>query len=278
MRTIHITNEADLIPLPGRSVSAWESGVVRVEEKYVGLTSMESIHRPLFAVGNPPPSGDNTPSFDGLTISSLPNESRRADGFTEYTITLHGRVDNTGTGDPTSSAALVSQSSLILNTLALGPSFQSENPSTVNVAAFTPRVRAAVINRDVGGAFDVPENWDFAIQPFNPDDLGTRLVVRRYRGGSIRGLAGEIRYTLESGVDSTIAFIRADLNVWGTFLFSMRPEGDFSKNGGVDELTVNWFVAFPFFIFPVGNFPSRIFDINGNLVERQEDMFPPMFP
>jgi hypothetical protein len=271
MRTIHIKNEADLIPLPGRSVSAWESGVVRVEEKYIGLTSMESIHRSLFAVGNPPPSGDNTPSFDGLTISSLPNESRRADGFTEYTITLHGRVDNTGTGDPTSSAALISQSSLILNTLSLGFTFQL-NQSGVNVAAFTPRVKTAVINRDVGGAFDVPENWDFAIQPFNPDDNGTRLVVRRYRGGSIRGPVGEMLYQLESGVDSTIAFTKS-FGQYGTFLFSMRPEGDFSKNGGVDELTVNWFVTFPFFRRPSSTFATTIYDINGNLVERQEDMF-----
>ena len=273
MRTIHITNEADLIPLPGRSVSAWESGVVRVEEKYVGLTSMESIHRPLFAVGNAPPSGDNTPSFDGLTISSLPNESRRADGFTEYTITLHGRVDNTGTGDPTSSAALVSQSSLILNTLALGPGFDSQGLYSINVAAFTPRVRTAVINRDVGGAFDVPENWDFAIQPFNPDDLGTRLVVRRYRSGSIRNAAGPTLWTLESGVDSTIAFTKPEANVFGAFLFSMRPEGDFSKNGAVDELTVNWFVTFPFFRTLISSGSLNIYNINGNLVERQVDMF-----
>lgn len=272
MRTIHITNDTDLIPLPGRSVSAWESGVVRVEEKYVGLTSMESIHRPLFAVGNPPPSGDNTPSFDGLTISSLPNESRRADGFTEYIVTLHGRVDNTGTGDPTSSDALVSQSSLILNTLGLGPSFSSTSSFSVNVAAFTPSVKTAVLNRYVGEAFDVPENWDFAIQPFNPDDLGTRLAVRTYRGGTIRDAVGSTVYTLESGVDSTIAFTKNG-PYYGTFLFSMRPEGDFSKNGTVDELTVNWFVTFPYYRFPTLNEPLAIYDIAGNLVERQEDMF-----
>ena len=273
MRTIIINNEADLIPLPGRSVAAWESGVVRVEEKYVGLTSMESIHRPLFAVGNPPPSGDNSPSFDGLTISSLPNESRRVDGFTEYTVTLHGRVDNTNTGDPTSSAALISQSSLILNTLALGYSFSPLSIYTVNVTAFTPRVKTAVINRDNGGAFDVPENWDFAIQPFNPDDLGTRLVVRKYRGGSIRSFTGATFRTLKSGVDSTIAFTKNGGTAYASFLFSMRPEGDFSQNGGVDELVVNWFVTFPFFRFPTIDEPVAIYDVNGNLVERQEDMF-----
>jgi hypothetical protein len=273
MRTIHIKNEADLIPLPGRSVSAWESGVVRVEEKYVGLTSMEAAHRPLFLVGNPPPSGDMSPSFDGLFISSLPNEVRREDGFTEYNVTMHGRVDNTGTGDPTSPEALASQASLILNTAEI---------AGIKYSAFTPRIVTSVVNKNVGRALEIPKNWDFAVQPFDPDDLNTRFVIRKYNGGEMRYRTSSwILQRFESGVTTTVLWAKARVREEANFfeyssvVLSMRPETDFSKNGAVDELTVNWYLQ-ELNLLSAVNFPiANVYDINGNLVDNHDRIFPP---
>lgn len=267
MRTIHITNEADLIPLPGRSVSAWESGVVRVEEKYVGLTSMESIHRPLFAVGNPPPSGDNTPSFDGLTISSLPNETRRDDGFTEYNVTLHGRVDNTGTGDPTSPEALLQQSSLIYNSGELG---------SIKYSAFTPRIVTAVINKNVGRALETPRDWDYAVQPFDPDDLNVNFFIKKYNGGRLQ-LASWYTIPFKSDETTTVIFNKQQITesslLYNIGVLRMKADADFSKNGSVDELTVNWTLD-TLVIVATAALGFTIFDTNSNVIDTPETIFP----
>lgn len=263
MRTIIIKNESDLIPLGGRSVSTWDSGLLRVEEKYVGLTTMERTHRALFKVGNPPPSGDNSPSFDGITISSQPNEVRREDGFTEYSVTYHGRVDNTGLGDPTSPESLSQEASLIYN---------EGNVADIPFSAFTPRTKTIVKNKDVGRALEFSEDWDFNPKPFDPDDLGTRFVVRQFENVNIIG--NGFRYIIRDR--RTIVFgnnlLSDNSRLTGFIILYAAPESNFSRAGSVDELTVSWKLRSAGFRILHNGFLS-IVDAQGNQIDSTDKMF-----
>jgi hypothetical protein len=86
-----------LIAQPGRAVSTFPSGLVRVEQTYLGLTANAAANRAALAVGNNMPDGDSSPCIDGLKIFPEVQERRREDGFTEYQVCAYGRCNSTGT-------------------------------------------------------------------------------------------------------------------------------------------------------------------------------------
>ena len=94
--TIFIANPTALIPQPGRAVNTFPSGLVRVDQTYIGLTSQAATHRATLAVGNDMPDGDSSPCIDGLKIFPEVQERRREDGFTEYIVSAYGRTNATG--------------------------------------------------------------------------------------------------------------------------------------------------------------------------------------
>jgi len=94
--SIFITSPTALIPQPGRAVNTFPSGLVRVDQTYLGLTSQAATHRATLAVGNDMPDGDSSPCIDGLKIFPEVQERRREDGFTEYLVSAYGRVNTTG--------------------------------------------------------------------------------------------------------------------------------------------------------------------------------------
>lgn len=94
--TIFIANPTALIPQPGRAVNTFPSGLVRVDQTYLGLTSQAATHRAILTVGNDMPDGDSSPCIDGLKIYPEVQERRREDGFTEYIVSAYGRVNSTG--------------------------------------------------------------------------------------------------------------------------------------------------------------------------------------
>ena len=49
--TIFTSNPTALIPQPGRAVNTFPSGLVRVDQTYLGLTSQATTHRATLAVG-----------------------------------------------------------------------------------------------------------------------------------------------------------------------------------------------------------------------------------
>lgn len=94
--TIFTSNPAALIPQPGRAVNTFPSGLVRVDQTYIGLTSHASTHRAILAVGNDMPDGDSSPCIDGLKIFPEVQERCREDGFTEYLVSAYGRINSIG--------------------------------------------------------------------------------------------------------------------------------------------------------------------------------------
>lgn len=95
--TTFTANPAALIAQPGRAVNTFPSGLVRVDQTYLGLTAQAASHRATLAVGNDMP-GDSSPCIDGLKIFPEVQEKRREDGFTEYIVSAYGRCNSTGSG------------------------------------------------------------------------------------------------------------------------------------------------------------------------------------
>ena len=94
--TIFTSIPTALIAQPGRAVNTFPSGLVRVDQTYIGLTSQADNHRAALAVGNNMPDGDSSPCIDGLKIFPEVQERRREDGFTEYIVSAYGRVNMSG--------------------------------------------------------------------------------------------------------------------------------------------------------------------------------------
>lgn len=94
--TIFTSNPTALIAQRGRTVNTFRSGLVRVDQTYLGLTSQAATHRATLAVGNDMPDGNSSPCIDGLKIFPEAQERRREDGFTEYIVSAYGRVNTTG--------------------------------------------------------------------------------------------------------------------------------------------------------------------------------------
>jgi hypothetical protein len=96
--TYHGTN--GIIALPGRSISTFPSGLVRVDRTYAVRADRASAVRREFAAGNLLPFDDGTPAIDGLYIFPEPQETRRDDGFVEFRVSAYGRTSTTGSQRP----------------------------------------------------------------------------------------------------------------------------------------------------------------------------------
>ena len=94
--TIFTANPTALIAQPGRAVNTFPSGLVRVDQTYLGLTAQAATHRATLAIGNNMPDGNSSPCIDGLKIFPEVQERRREDGFTEFIVSAYGRVNTTG--------------------------------------------------------------------------------------------------------------------------------------------------------------------------------------
>lgn len=105
---VYITNDLLLIPQSGRAATTFPSGLVRVDQSYLGLTEKQATHRVTLSVGNGMPDGDKYPAIDwenadgtnfepSLKIFPEVQESRRDDGFTDYKVSAYGRTNETGT-------------------------------------------------------------------------------------------------------------------------------------------------------------------------------------
>jgi len=92
---IYKTTSASLYPQPGRTVTTFPSGLIRVDQTYICADSDAAESRSTLAVGNPMPDGDSSPSIDGIAIFPAPQENRRGDGFTEFKVSAYGRSTTT---------------------------------------------------------------------------------------------------------------------------------------------------------------------------------------
>jgi hypothetical protein len=92
---IYQKNPDALIPQGNRTVSTFPSGLVLVDQSFIGLTSLESTHRSQLQIRNAFPTGSD-PTIDGLSIFPAIQEKRLPNGFTEYMVSAYGRTNTTG--------------------------------------------------------------------------------------------------------------------------------------------------------------------------------------
>jgi hypothetical protein len=85
-----------LVPQGDRTTTTFPSGLVRVDQSFVGLTAYRDAHFSQLAVGTPFPL-DESPAIDGLFIFPAPQETRDASGFTTYRVSGYGRTNEVGT-------------------------------------------------------------------------------------------------------------------------------------------------------------------------------------
>jgi hypothetical protein len=83
----------DLIAMPGRSVQAFPSGLVRVERSFLCRKGDVARYRNALRVNEPMPFDDGAPAIDGLFIFPEPQEQVRDDGFVEFRVTAYGRTN-----------------------------------------------------------------------------------------------------------------------------------------------------------------------------------------
>ena len=95
MSIIYEQTPGGLYPTGQRTVSTFPSGLIRVDQSFACKTSAAATHRATLAVGASFP-GDSYPAMDGLKIFPEPQEKRRDDGFTEFTVSGFGRTNDTG--------------------------------------------------------------------------------------------------------------------------------------------------------------------------------------
>jgi len=96
MSIIYEQTPNGLYPTGQRTVSTFPSGLIRVDQSFACKTSAAATHRATLAVGASFP-GDSYPAIDGLKIFPEPQERRRDDGFTEFTVSGYGRLNTIGT-------------------------------------------------------------------------------------------------------------------------------------------------------------------------------------
>ena len=90
--TIYESTTGGLVTTGDRSISRFPSGLVRIDQTYVGATGYESEHRALLADGIILPSQSDDPTLDGLYILGGAQEMRDGLGFTKYQVSGYGRL------------------------------------------------------------------------------------------------------------------------------------------------------------------------------------------
>lgn len=89
------TSQDALVPTEARVVETFESGLVRVTQKYHGLEKNNASDRLLLKVGSQLPGGNIYPAIESLDIFHDPSETSHM-GISTYTVTAYGRTNTTG--------------------------------------------------------------------------------------------------------------------------------------------------------------------------------------
>jgi hypothetical protein len=103
---IYSANPSGLIAQGDRSVTTYPSGLLKVEQTFIGLTANESTDRLTLQIGQAFPL-DDSPSIDGVFIFPATQESRDSSGFTTYRVSGYGRINENGYSEISPSENLV---------------------------------------------------------------------------------------------------------------------------------------------------------------------------
>lgn len=92
MMTIYEKTTGGLIKTGQRSITSFPSGLLRVDQLYVGKSGEETTHRSILAYGLQIPNQADLPDIDGMFIFPEVQESKDGTGFTKYQCSAYGRT------------------------------------------------------------------------------------------------------------------------------------------------------------------------------------------
>lgn len=90
--TIYEKTTGALIKKGDRSITSFPSGLLRVDQVYMGKAGEEPTHRAILAYGLEMPDQDDVPVIDDLIIFPEVQESRDGTGFTKFQCSAYGRT------------------------------------------------------------------------------------------------------------------------------------------------------------------------------------------
>ena len=221
MSIIYEQTPNGLYPTGQRTVSTFPSGLIRVDQTFACKTSAAATHRATLAVGANFP-GDSYPAMDGLKIFPEPQERRRDDGFTEFTVSAFGRVNDFGTSiysfdfSPVGLTTQKRTKTSLRNYVALN----SDQNQTINFPNSEPLVSVAreITNttedllykyNDWVGYLHSTNTVSVAASGFRLSFYGSGTVILSGQHSStIQGLSNQVKkvydFTVESAGDLTI--------------------------------------------------------------------------
>lgn len=206
---IYQKDPSALIPQGNRTVSTFPSGLVRVDQSFIGRTDLSATHRSQLVVGAAFP-GDQQPSYDGLRIFPEVQEKRLPDKFTEYLVSAFGRTtasvrDEVSTDFSYNSATKQASDRSILTrryVVANGEAYgRTISVDPVYRTYYLDNPEANVIGTDFSGSILSPfpnsEIWGSFYFSFNK--YGTSVIrFERFNGDLIR------EFTTGDGVRQTV--------------------------------------------------------------------------
>ena len=236
--TIFTSNPTALIPQPGRAVSTFPSGLVRVNQTYLGLTSQAATHRATLVVGNDMPDGDSSPCIDGLKIFPEVQERRREDGFTEYIVSAYGRANSSGSKT---------------RPLVLFSAYGGYNYRAVQLSVTIPTASSALptLNDSITYNFAAPNSWREV--PSNVVKIGSGIFFG--------GFQAYIYRPSDAGSSYTVLLARP-LTLSGS---------SFTNYGFLDECVLNYESGLFSPVITSGS--AELFDSSNNQIGTLEGLF-----
>ena len=245
MPTIYEQTPGILIAQPDRSVATFDSGLIRVDQTFVGTTQNAETHRATLAVGNDFP-GDTSPGIDGLFIFPSPQETRTGDGLTTFMVSGYGRAT-----DQLISQRRGTTSTVIKSSYTYSPSAGTNTDTRDFAIISTNRVvgKIAVLEEDGLSYAQLNFAPSFS-EPLDLISVDTDIVIEEISRSSITENAVNWDGQIYTNIVTTVG-ISASLSystIFASYTYATPVIGiDFSSSyGRFTELGINVSV-------PIGN-------------------------
>jgi hypothetical protein len=189
-RIIYTSFYSGLVEQGDRSVTTFPSGLLKVEQTFIGLTSNEFSDRLTLQIGDPFPL-DASPSIDGVFIFPATQETRDINGFTTYKVSGYGRINQNGYSEISPSGYLVASA---VDNGAEYPSYWTAKQKLTQRVIYNDQANEDPLNYDFANVPAPIKVYDNPQFPINPTWTLFRVDVQRTNFGRFTELKTLAKY------------------------------------------------------------------------------------
>jgi hypothetical protein len=189
-RIIYTSFSSGLVEQGDRSVTTFPSGLLKVEQTFIGLTSNESTDRLTLQIGDPFPL-DDSPSIDGVFIFPATQETRDSSGFTTYKVSGYGRINQNGYSEISPSGYLVATA--VVDNAEYASYWTAKQKLTQRVI-YNDQENEDPFNYDFANVPEPIKVYDHPQYPTNPTWTLFRVDVQRTNFGRFTELKTLAKY------------------------------------------------------------------------------------